>query len=117
MPAAVSDRRLGVDPVEQAAGDGRRRRLDAAAGEDRVEGVAQVMVLGGRLAGPDAVLVVDRPPVADHRQAVEDDDLAGPLDQGHVGDHVALVLEDGERQAVLLGVRGDLLRPSRGRWR
>ena len=61
-----------------------------------VERITHVMGRRGLLARPLAVLVVDRPSIANPRLTVQDDRLAGPLDQELVGDMVPLVLEQGK---------------------
>ena len=56
-----------------------------------------------------AVLVVDRPPVAQPGLAVDDDRLTGPLDQELVGHTVPRVLEHREINPIRPGVLGHLL--------
>ena len=66
-------------------------------------------MVGGILALALDILVVDRAAVADPGEAVEHDHLAGPLDQGRVGDHVPRVFQDGEVDARLAHELGDVL--------
>ena len=80
------------------------------------QGVAQVVVVRGVLALALHVLIVDRAAVADSRESVEHDHLAGALDQGRVGDQVLGVFQDGKLDASFGDVLGDVFHRSRGRW-
>lgn len=60
---------------------------------------------------PDGVLVVDPPSVDDGPRPIQDEDLGLPLGPEAVGQAVADVLEDRERQPVLVGEPADRDRP------
>ena len=94
---------------DDAAVHRRRRHRDRLAGEDRVEGLGQVVP--GRLralpAGP--VLVVDPAAVLEDALPVEDHDLRRAGDADRVGDPTVGVLDERELDPVLDRLR----RPSR----
>ena len=98
-------------PADRAADRLGPRRRDRPSGEGRVEGVGQVMPRGGRAMDADGVLVVDPAPIDDGPRPVQDEHLGRPLGAEAVGQAVAHVLEDRERQAVFVSESADRNRP------
>ena len=84
------------------------RDADWLAGEDLVEGVGQVVLRrrGGAVAV--AELVVDAAAVENCARAIKDERLGRALGTEAVGDDIAGVLENGERQFVFAGMLGDV---------
>ena len=74
-----------------------------------IQGVAQIRLLRVVLALALDVLVVDGAPVADAAESVEQEGLAGPLDQDRIADQVLLILQDREVDPRLADVLGEVL--------
>ena len=94
-------------PADRAADRRCPRRRDRSPGEDRLEGVDQVVPGGRRSMDADGVLIVDPAPIDDGSRPIQDEDLGRPLGPKAVGQAIADVLEDRERQIVLVGEPAD----------
>ncbi len=87
------------------------RRRDRPPGEDRIEGVDQVVPGGRGSMDADGVLVVDPASVDHGPRLIQDEDFGRPLGPEVVGQAVADVLQDREWQSMLLGEPADRDRP------
>ena len=97
---------LGLrDPADPAAGGLGPRRGDRPAGQQVVERRGQVAPGRRRAVHAEAELVVDPAAIAHDPARVEDEDLRRPLDAQPVGQLVAHVLQQRERQVCFAANR------------
>ena len=105
----VGDGRIGPglgDPADLAADGLGPRRGDRPAGEQVVERRGELAPRRGRTMDAKAELVVDPPAIPDDPVRVQHEDLRRPLDGQPIGQLVAHVFQQRERQVVLPGKPG-----------
>src|SRR5690606_9852851 len=100
--------------AEDAARRRRERRVDRPVLEEREDRIAEPALLGVRLPAArralvERVLIVDGAAIPERPFRIEDEDLRRALRAEHVGDLMALVLQDRKTDSMLLDERADLL--------